>query len=157
MNALAKESVEELVNDPTQPITVDHIETAKEILIQRRDTHLDSLASLLQEDRVRAVIEPMLAGQELGVIPDDDRQFLVDLGLVVRQQSGGLTPANPIYREVLPRVLAGGPQDSLPMIRPSWLTPAGTLDPEQLLQAFLSFWRQHGQPLSWIFMLKKRP
>jgi len=63
VNALAKEIVEELVTEPTQPITVDHIETAKEILIQRQDTHLDSLASILREDRVRAVIEPMLIGQ----------------------------------------------------------------------------------------------
>ncbi|NET58095.1 MAG: ATP-binding protein, partial [Symploca sp. SIO2E6] len=61
--------------------------------------------------------------------------------------AGGLTPANPIYREVLPRVLASGPQDSLPMIHPSWLTPEGKLDPEQLLEAFLTFWRQHGEPL----------
>ncbi|MEO0488206.1 MAG: ATP-binding protein [Cyanobacteria bacterium J06635_15] len=147
VNALAKEIVEEMVRDQTQPITVKHFESAKEILIQRQDTHLDSLASILREDRVRAVIEPMLAGQELGDIPNDDRQFLVDLGLVVRSSSGGLTPANPIYREVLPRVLAGGSQDSLPMIRPSWLTPDGNLNPEQLLQAFLKFWRRHGQPL----------
>lgn len=33
------------------------------------------------------------------------------------------------------------------MISPSWLTPEGTLEPAKLLQAFLSFWRQHGQPL----------
>ncbi len=120
VNALAKEIVEELVNDPTQPISLGHIETAKEILIQRRDTHLDSLANLLQADRVRAIIEPLLSGRELGDIPNDDRQFLVDLGLVVRHPAGGLTPANPIYREVLPRVLASGPQDSLPVIRPDW-------------------------------------
>jgi hypothetical protein len=147
VNALARQMVEVLVPNPQQVITADHVEQAKEILIQRQDTHLDSLASLLQEDRVRAIIEPMLAGQELGDIPHDDRQFLVDLGLVVRNPAGGLMPANPIYREVLPRVLASGAQDSLPVIRPSWLTPVGTLDPEQLLQAFLSFWRQHGQPL----------
>ena len=94
-----------------------------------------------------SIIGPMLAGQELGVIPHDDRQFLVDLGLVVRNPAGGLMPANPIYREVLPRVLTSGPQDSLPVIRPSWLTADGTLDADRLLDAFLSFWRQHGQPL----------
>ena len=147
VNALVKEIVEEIEPNPIQPLTVEHVEMAKEILIQRQDTHLDSLASVLREDRVRAVIEPILAGQELGDIPNDDRQFLLDLGLVVRSQEGGLTLANPIYREVLPRVLASGAQDSLPMIRPSWLTPAGQLDSEKLLQAFLSFWRQHGQPL----------
>ncbi|NER24989.1 MAG: ATP-binding protein [Symploca sp. SIO1C2] len=147
VNALAKEIVEELVKDPAQNITLKHIEEAKEILIQRQDTHLDSLTSLLRQEQVRSIIEPILAGQDLGDIPNDDRQFLVDLGLVVRHPAGGLTPANPIYREVLPRVLASGPQDSLPMIQPSWLTPEGKLNPEQLLEAFLSFWRQHGQPL----------
>jgi hypothetical protein len=147
VNALAKEMVEELVPDPTQTITIDHVNTAKEILIQRQDTHLDSLASILREDRVRVIIEPLLAGEELGDIPSDDRQFLVDLGLVVRSPAGGLTPANPIYREVLPRVLASGPQDSLPMIQPHWLTPEGKLDSDKLLTSFLSFWRQHGQPL----------
>jgi len=147
VNALAKEIVEELVVDRAQSIKVEHFEAAKEILIRRQDTHLDSLASILLENRVRAVIEPMLAGQELANVPTDDRQFLIDLGLVVRNPAGGLAPANPIYREVLPRVLASGSQDSLPVIRPSWLTPEGALDSEQLLSAFLSFWRQHGEPL----------
>ena len=147
VNALAKEIVEELVTDPTQPITVNHVKTAKEILIQRQDTHLDSLASTLREDRVRAVIEPMLAGRELGDVPHDDVQFLIDLGLCRMGAQGGLVIANPIYQEVLPRVLSQTPQASLPQISPSWLTAAGDLDPDQLLQAFLSFWRQHGQPL----------
>jgi hypothetical protein len=71
----------------------------------------------------------------------------VDLGLLRREGSGGLVIANPIYREVLPRALASGPQDSLPQIAPTWLNPDGSLNPEQLLDAFLKFWRQHGQPL----------
>ena len=72
---------------------------------------------------------------------------MLDLGLVKRDPAGGFVIANPIYREVLPRVLASGPQDSLPTIQPLWLTPQGTLDVDQLLASFLSFWRQHGQPL----------
>ena len=55
--------------------------------------------------------------------------------------------ANPIYREVIPRVLASGPQDSLPHIAPTWLKPDGALDAGRLLDAFLAFWRQHGEPL----------
>ena len=55
--------------------------------------------------------------------------------------------ANPIYREVIPRVLANSPQDSLPHISPTWLKPTGSLDADKLLEAFLAFWRQHGQPL----------
>nr|MCF6372033.1 ATP-binding protein [Tychonema sp. BBK16] len=38
-------------------------------------------------------------------------------------------------------------QDSLPTISPSWLNPRGELMTEALLQAFLAFWLQHGEPL----------
>jgi hypothetical protein len=44
-----------------------------------------------------------------------DRPYLVDLGWLKRDPAGGLVLANPIYREVLLRVLAQGPQDSLPV------------------------------------------
>ncbi len=36
---------------------------------------------------------------------------------------------------------------SLPQIAPTWLTATGELDTDALLQAFLAFWRQHGEPL----------
>lgn len=147
VNALAKEIVEELVTDESREITAEHILEAKEILIKRQDTHLDSLAERLRENRVKAIIEPMLAGRELPESSNDDRQYLVDLGLLKRDPAGGLVIANPIYREVLPRVLAQGPQDSLPIIRPSWLNDRGELLPDALLQAFLAFWLQHGEPL----------
>ncbi|MEO0760134.1 MAG: ATP-binding protein [Cyanobacteria bacterium J06648_16] len=147
VNALAKEIVEEIVIDPTQPVEVEHFEQAKETLIQRRDTHLDSLAERLREPRVRAIIEPMLAGEKLGTVPNEDLEFLVDLGLCRMGKQGGLVIANPIYQEVLPHVLSQAPQASLPQISPSWLTPAGALNSEKLLQAFLSFWQQHGEPL----------
>ncbi len=130
-----------------RPIGIELIDQAKENLILRRVTHLDQLADKLREERVRRVIEPMLAGTALGEVPEDDRQYLVDLGLLRRANGGGLVVANPIYREVLPRALAGGPQDSLPQIRPTWLNADGSLNPEQLLSAFLDFWRQHGEPL----------
>ena len=120
---------------------------AKEILIKRQDTHLDSLAERLREDKVRAIIQPILSGLELEDTPDDDRRYLLDLGLVVRSQEGGLKIANPIYQEVIPRVLSQGTQDSLPMIQPSWLNVDGSLNVQVLLDAFLVFWRQHGEPL----------
>jgi len=147
VNALAKEIVEELVTDESIAITANYILEAKEILIQRQDTHLDSLAERLRENRVKVIIEPILAGQELPESSNDDRQYLVDLGLLKRDPAGGLVIANPIYREVLPRVLAQGPQDSLPIISPSWLNPRGELMTDALLQAFLAFWLQHGEPL----------
>ena len=156
VNAIAKEIVEYIAKDPSIPITVELVNQAKEILIKRQDTHLDSLAERLREDRVRAIIQPILSGLELGDTPDDDRRYLLDLGLVVRSQEGGLKIANPIYQEVIPRVLSQGVQDSLPMIQPSWLNADGSLNAQVLLDAFLVFWRldaflvfwrQHGEPL----------
>ncbi|AKG20582.1 ATP-binding protein [Calothrix sp. 336/3] len=147
VNALAKEVVEKLVKDRSIPITKEHILQAKEILIARQDTHLDSLAEKLREKRVKDIIEPILSGQTLGDTPADDRQYLIDLGLLRRDPAGGLVISNPIYREVIPRVLVQGTQDSLPHISPSWLTPSGELNKEALLEAFIRFWRQHGEPL----------
>jgi hypothetical protein len=117
--------------DRARSIDVNLIDAAKEELILRRVTHLDQLADKLREERVRRIIEPMLAGNALGVVPEEDRDYLVDLGLLRRTDGGGLVIANPIYREVLPRVLASGPQDSLPQISPSWLDANGDLDSER--------------------------
>jgi len=83
----------------------------------------------------------------LGDTPSDDRQYLIDLGLLRRDPAGGLAIANPIYREIIPRTLAQGTQDSLPLISPTWLTKAGELNTDSLLDAFLRFWLQHGEPL----------
>lgn len=148
VNALAYRACFELPagRDRTQPITPALIDQAKEAMILERVTHLDQLAHKLREARVRRVIEPMLAGTALGDVPDDDIQYLLDLGLL-RQGSGGLTVANPIYREVLPRTLAFTPQASLPQISPTWLNAEGSLNPAALLEAFLAFWRRHGEPL----------
>lgn len=147
VNALARQLTEVLVRDPAQPITAAHVEEAKEILIRRQDTHLDSLIDRLQEPRVRALLEPMLAGGTPGNVSEDDRRFALDLGLLRRSELGGLEVANPIYREIIVRSLAGGARDALPQIPATWLTPDGRLDKEALLQAFLEFWRQHGEPL----------
>ena len=147
VNALAKEVVEKMVKDRNIPITKEHILQAKEILIARQDTHLDSLAEKLREQRVKNIIEPILSGQALGDTSNDDRQYLIDLGLLRRDPAGGLVIANPIYREVIPRVLVLGTQDSLPLISPSWLNSEGELNKDALLEAFIKFWRQHGEPL----------
>ncbi|MEB3217087.1 MAG: ATP-binding protein [Nostocales cyanobacterium 94392] len=147
VNALGKEVVEKMVKDRNIAITKKDILQAKEILIARQDTHLDSLAEKLREQRVKNIIEPILSGQALPDTPNDDRQYLLDLGLLRRDPAGGLVIANPIYREVIPRVLVQGTQDSLPHISPSWLTPKGELNKAALLEAFIKFWRQHGEPL----------
>ena len=147
VNAIARQLVEFLVTDIEQTISAADVDAAKEILIQRQDTHLDSLASILREDRVRKILEPMLLGQEIGSVSPEDIQYLVDLGLCRRSPYGGIEVSNPIYQEVIPRSLSQVPQDALPQIYPTWLTEEGELDTQQLLDAFLAFWRQHGEPL----------
>lgn len=147
VNALAKVAVEEIIPDLSIPISVEAIERAKEVLIARQETHLDSLAERLREPRVRQIIEPMMAGRTLDNVPKDDIRFVQDLGLCRVDEQGMLYVANPIYREVLPLVLAGTAIVSMPSIRPTWLRADGSLDSEKLLEAFLAFWRQHGQPL----------
>ncbi|WP_437766290.1 ATP-binding protein [Sorangium sp. So ce281] len=147
VNALARQLVDVLVKDRALPIAAPDVDRAKKILIERQDTHLDSLVDRLRDPRIRAVIEPMLAGTTLGDVPEDDRRFAVDLGLVRRTEEGGLVIANPIYREIIVRELASGVRDSLPRIPATWLTQEGRLDADRLLDAFLSFWRQHGEPL----------
>jgi hypothetical protein len=147
VNALAKEVVEVVLPKSDAVVTIEHLQVAKENLIRRKDTHLDSLAERLREKRVREILEPMMAGQDLDESSTEDRDFLVDLGLLRRESNGGLVVANPIYREILVRVLAQGPQDSLPSITPTWLTATGELDLVALRDAFMSFWLQHGEPL----------
>ena len=147
VNSLAKVCVEELEEDLHKPILQTHVDRAKEILVQRRQVHLDQLLDKLQTERVRNVIEPILSGGSMDNVPRDDRDYVVDLGLVTRKNSGGLTIANPIYKEIIPRELASAAQDSLPQISPTWLNHDGTLNPMDLLESFLAFWRRHGQPL----------
>ncbi|WP_129673865.1 ATP-binding protein [Candidatus Chloroploca sp. Khr17] len=147
VNALAKVAVEELAPDPATPITPELISAARDVLIERQDTHLDSLAERLREPRVRAVIEPLLAGLLPSNMPNDDIQFVLDLGLVRLDAHQGLVLANPIYAAVIPRTLTFTTRSFFPPVVPTWIGPDGQLEPTRLLEAFLSFWRQHGQPL----------
>jgi len=147
VNAIAKEIVEYITKDPAIPITPELVNQAKEILIKRQDTHLDSLAERLREDRVRAIIQPILSGQELVNMPEDDLRFVLDLGLCSRDSRGGIQIANPIYREIIPKVLASITIASLTSIAPTWLDNDGNLNPQALLDSFILFWRQHGEPL----------
>ncbi|MEM9216644.1 MAG: hypothetical protein AAGD25_20135 [Cyanobacteria bacterium P01_F01_bin.150] len=72
VNAIARQLVEVLVRDRSQPITVEAIAQAKELIIQRQETHLDSLVKQLREPELQAIFEPMLSGDELGNIPEDE-------------------------------------------------------------------------------------
>ena len=148
VNALAREIIEEMRIPPGEPITDAHVETARERLILARATHLDSLASKLHEPRVRRVLEPMLAGT-LGIDGDtymDDLQYVRDLGLCA--PNNPVRAANPIYHEVIARVLAGGIESQVQAEPRSFVLPDGRLDFDRLLKEFAAFWQLHGPVLT---------
>ncbi len=145
-NALARACVA-AVRD--RAIDAADMDAAAEELIRRQDTHLDSLAHKLEEPRVRAVVAPMLSG-EIGTDswPLDDLRYVEDLGLVCRPSGGGIEIANPIYRQIVARMLTESTRARL-VVRyaPVWTGPDGTLDPARTLAAFLAFWRQNADML----------
>lgn len=61
-------------HDRSRPITDEMMAQAKERLIERRETHIDQLVDKLHEERVRRIIEPILAGTSRpDLIPGDLR------------------------------------------------------------------------------------
>ncbi len=144
VNALARQAVDVLVTDRSAPVLPEHIETAKELLIQRRDTHLDSLAERLREPRIRRIIEPMLIGTYMPMdIMNDDLVYARDMGLVADRPV--LRIGNAIYKELIPRALTSIMQANLPH-QTAWYTrPDGTLDMPALLRAFQRFFAENSE------------
>jgi hypothetical protein len=152
VNALGRElCFDEHAVAPEQKVTKAHVDNAAEILINRRDVHLDQLSDKLTEPRVARIIESILIGEDNKSEEEDlrsdfneDRQYLIDLGLV-RIGTYGLEIANPIYREVIPRELTVYRQDMLG-INPQWYVKAnGKLDIEKVIQAYIEFYKRHSE------------
>ena len=131
--------------DRARPLTAAAILEAQERLILRRDTHIDDLGNKLREERVRRVIEPILAGANEIRGSEEDLAYVRDLGLVAQPVDGLPRIANPIYAEVVPRHLNNLVQETLPQ-RMAWYVDAdGALDVEGLIAAFQTFFREHSE------------
>ncbi len=147
VNALGYETCFDMKNgrDRTRPITVDMIKEAKENIILRRDTHIDQLADKLEEERVRRVIEPILAGVEQPEqIPVDDIYYVRDLGLI--RTEGQIRIANRIYQEIIPRELTYSTQVTISHDPMWYICPEDNrLDMDKLLTAFQKFFRKHSE------------
>jgi len=152
VNAMANEIVIEILqNDTTQQITKDIVIQAKEDLIKRRDTHLDSLIDKLKEERVRTIVMAIINGQEL--LHDtfnDELQYCIDLGIVKFDKKVGICFSNPIYQEIIPRVLNYNMQMSMiSKVEPHWFfTNSNNLDMNALLKEFQNFYRENSE--SWL-------
>lgn len=146
VNALGREVTAEMGIAPPAPLTAEHIEQARDRLIQARATHIDSLVARLHEPAVRRVIEPVLAGsQSLSSRYDDDLEYVRDLGLLSRTDPVEI--ANPIYREIIVRVLTASLQRDLQVAPRSFVLGDGRLDMHKLLTEFAAFFREHGEVL----------
>ncbi|RMI47504.1 ATP-binding protein [Actinomadura harenae] len=147
VNALARHITRHMRVPLSEPITDAHMDEAVERLILERATHLDSLVDRLEEPRVHRVIEPILAGTSLPLDEryNDDLSFARDLGLVSRGRPVQI--ANPIYQEVIVRVLSQGVETTIDADPRAFLLPDGRLDIPRLLTEFVAFWKANGEIL----------
>ncbi|MFZ4428133.1 MAG: AAA family ATPase [Saprospiraceae bacterium] len=150
-NALANEIVAEMLrNDYSREITPDMVETAKERLIEQRQTHLDSLSDKIDDPRVRPIILSIISGEAPAFDGYNDAvRYCRDLGIIT--SGNPIAFANPIYREIITRIMNSIFTDSInqDIADTAWyLRPDGSLDMDKLLQAFVDFYRRHSE--SWI-------
>jgi len=149
-NALARQIVTWILRDNySLPITMDILQQACQELITRRDTHLDSLADKLREERIKRIIHAIIIGDNRPFdIYDDDIAYARDLGIVT--STSPLKFSNPIYAEIITRIMASPIQESLPeeIQTPWFIDDRGALDMEKLLQEFQKFYRRNSD--AWI-------
>ncbi|MCP4146644.1 MAG: AAA family ATPase [bacterium] len=157
VNALARQiTFKILKEDYTQPITMELVSRAKQELILRRDTHLDSLVDKLREERVKRIVQAIINGDNIAFdILDDDIAYTRDLGII--GHSSPLEFANPIYAEIVPRIMASSIQESIPkeIQQPWFITGNNELDMNKVLTAFQEFYSENAE--SWLnrFTFKK--
>ena len=151
VNALGYEVTMEMRENRDRSIRIipEMIYRAQERIIYRRDTHIDILIDKLREERVRRVIGPILAGEndaEESLIPQDDVQYVIDMGLITSGKPRRI--ANAIYREIIPRELTWTTQDGL-IQQPIWyMNPDNSINMEKLLTDFQQFFRENAD--AWI-------
>ncbi|GAB6059146.1 AAA family ATPase [Desulfonatronum parangueonense] len=150
VNALGHETTwkDKSARDRTRTITLEDYRAGRERLILSRATHLDQLADKLKEPRVRTVVAALLSTEQTGMqMPDDDLQYVEDLGLIrIRPH---LAVSNRIYQEIIPRELTWSTQTMIANQELAWyLTPDHRLDMGKLLAAFQQFFRENGE--SWV-------
>lgn len=151
VNALGYEVTVKMKENRDRSIRIipEMIYKAQEQIIYRRDTHIDILIDKLREERVRNVIAPILANEDGEVeqhLKDDDIQYVIDLGLIVRDKP--LRVANAIYKEVIPRELTWARQQTLIQQSAWYMNPDNSINMEKLLLDFQQFFRENAD--AWI-------
>ena len=143
VNALANQTVRKMGIPASQTITSLDMEKAAQVLILERQTHLDSLVDKLSEDRVRRVVEPLLAGLmfDTDSTYDDDVSYARDLGIIAIKDPVRIS--NPIYREIIVRVLSARSSGAIDFERKSFVTQNGALDVDVIVHEFAVWWKRN--------------
>ncbi len=94
--------------DRSRPVTAADVAAVRADLIGSRVVHLDYLAYMLSDERVRRVVEPLIMGSESRAVADDI-DYTRDLGLIARDAP--VRVANPIYSEMMQRELTDVAQE----------------------------------------------
>ena len=151
VNALGYEVTMKMKENRDRSIRIipEMIYRAQERIIYRRDTHIDILIDKLREERIRSVIAPMLANEDGEVeqhLKEDDIQYVIDLGLIVRGKP--LRIANAIYKEIIPRELTWARQQTLIQQSAWYMNPDNSINMAKLLTDFQQFFRENAD--AWI-------
>lgn len=151
VNAIGYEVTMEMRENRDRSVRIipEMIYRAQERIIYRRDTHIDILIDKLREERVHSVIAPMLANEDGEVeqhLKEDDIQYVIDMGLIVRDKP--LRVANAIYKEIIPRELTWARQQTLIQQSAWYMNPDNSINMEKLLTDFQQFFRENAD--SWI-------
>ena len=144
VNALARDVCfeSEAGRDRSRTIEKDAVVAARDRLILDGPTRFRNFADRLKEPRVRRVIEPILAGR--AEFFSTDRADLVHVrALGLTKANGEVEIANPIYREVVPRLLSVAAEPRLSADNTPFLRADRSLDVPKLLTAFQGFFREH--------------
>jgi len=145
VNALAYQACFRDITDRSQTITKEILERAKEVLIQRQDTHLDVLIDRLNEPRVYKIIDAIINGQsEKRFFPHDDVLYCTDLGLIKKDK---YEIANPIYQDIFPRALTATLQNQIDTKSLFYKNPDGSINGTTLIKEFQQFFRENSVSL----------
>ena len=109
----------------------------------RAVTHLEELVYRLEEERVRQVVEPILAGGDESAVADREVEYARGLGLLAKDEP--LRIANPVFAEVVPRELTRKAQAALRQDAAWYVAADGGLDAAKLMAAFRTFFRENSE------------
>ena len=123
VNALLQKCVWQLC-PKGESVGIEQVEAARELLIQERAVHLDSLAERLRDPRVKRIVQSIMVGESDPTWPRGDDFADARLGTCVTKTEAPVV-ANPIYRETIARILSTGISWQYPLRSSAGKGPTG--------------------------------